>query len=52
MFSILFSVFSQIGFMVCSIRGASVFVPTMFSLGVVGSVIVSNNVAYQFTNVK
>ncbi|CAG2253212.1 unnamed protein product [Mytilus edulis] len=35
------------GFMVCSIVGASVFVPTMFSLGVVGSIIVSNFVAYQ-----
>ncbi|VDI74779.1 Hypothetical predicted protein [Mytilus galloprovincialis] len=31
------------GFMVCSIVGASVFVPTMFSLGVVGSVIRGNN---------
>ncbi|XP_052063456.1 uncharacterized protein LOC127703083 [Mytilus californianus] len=31
------------GFMVCSIIGASVFVPTMFSLGVVGSVIRRNH---------
>ncbi|XP_052063430.1 uncharacterized protein LOC127703077 isoform X2 [Mytilus californianus] len=31
------------GFMVCSIIGASVFVPTMFSLGVVGSVIRGNH---------
>ncbi|XP_076111061.1 uncharacterized protein LOC143079541 isoform X3 [Mytilus galloprovincialis] len=31
------------GFMVCSIVGASVFVPTMFSLGVVGSIIRGNN---------
>ncbi|XP_052063434.1 uncharacterized protein LOC127703077 isoform X4 [Mytilus californianus] len=31
------------GFMVCSIIGASVFVPTMFSLGVVGSIIRGSN---------
>ncbi|CAC5423848.1 unnamed protein product [Mytilus coruscus] len=31
------------GFMVCSIIGASIFVPTMFSLGVVGSIIRGNH---------
>lgn len=32
--------FQKIAFMVCSIVGASVFVPIVFSLGVVGSVMV------------
>jgi len=31
----------KITFMVCSIVGASLFMPTVFSLGVVGAVIVS-----------